>query len=201
MGEDFAQMLFLTSPLHDIGKIGIPDYILLKPAQLDQSEWDIMMRHSVIGARILQQDPMLMTAFHQSRSSDLPDGLEQNDNPILQMASSIALTHHEKWDGSGYPEGLAGAAIPLESRIVALADVYDALRSDRPYHAGYPENEALEVMRRGVGTHFDPEVHAAFEKMVAEIEAIRSQFSDSDMASARQAQQDTSSLRTSTPSA
>ncbi|MGY0195053.1 HD domain-containing phosphohydrolase [Leptothrix sp. BB-4] len=130
----------LASQLHDIGKIGIPDHILLKPGRLDDEERRIMSRHPLIGARILA-------------------GL---DTPLLHMAREIALTHHERWDGSGYPEGLRGAAIPIAGRIVAICDVYDALSSSRPYKKAWPRADVLDYLRRESGRQFDPDLVRLF---------------------------------------
>jgi putative two-component system response regulator len=102
----------------------------------------------------------------------------ENRDPVLDMAASIALTHHEKWDGSGYPQGLAGEAIPLESRIVAVADVFDALTSNRPYRPARPEEEAMTIIEATVSSHFDPRVHTAFLRSLPEIRALRARFND-----------------------
>ncbi|HSD37149.1 MAG TPA: HD domain-containing phosphohydrolase [Rhodocyclaceae bacterium] len=134
--EKFGDDLLHAAHLHDIGKIGIPDGILLKPGKLDANEWEIMKTHATVGAHIIGE--------HHSG--------------ILAMARSIALTHHEKWDGSGYPAGLAGEAIPLEGRIAAIADVFDALTSERPYKRAWPVEEAVAHMREQAGRHFDPQL-------------------------------------------
>jgi putative two-component system response regulator len=130
--------------LHDIGKIGIPDAILLKPGKLDPEEWEIMKRHPIYGRDLLA--------------------------PIefLQGALEIPFCHHERWDGSGYPQGLIGEAIPLAARIFAVVDVWDAITSDRPYHKAAPPEEAMAYLRSETGRHFDPMVVAAFEAMMAE---------------------------------
>ncbi len=176
--HELVEMLFLTSPLHDIGKIGIPDAILLKRDSLSADECGVMKRHCAIGAEILREDSKAMNAFLAwlGERSCRHDGNGQN--PILKMASSIALTHHEWWDGTGYPAGLVGEEIPLESRVVALADVYDALCSERPYKPAFPEDEALSVIHDEVGRHFDPAVHAAFEESLKELGAIRTELRD-----------------------
>ena len=138
VGWDEAQveLVLHSSPMHDIGKIGIPDAILLKPGKLDPAEWDIMKTHTAIGARLLGGD----------------------DSDLMRMAREIALTHHEKWDGSGYPLGLAGTAIPQAGRIAALADVFDALVSERPYKRAWSIEAALDFIREQSGRHFDPEL-------------------------------------------
>jgi len=132
--------LRIAAPLHDIGKIGLPDSILLKPGKLTTEEFEAMKSHTTLGHEILSGGP----------------------SPILQLAASIALTHHERWDGSGYPGRLCGANIPIEGRVTAVADVFDALTRRRPYKAAWPLEEAVAEIRRGSGAHFDPEVVTAF---------------------------------------
>jgi putative two-component system response regulator len=148
--EDCELMLH-ASPMHDVGKIGIPDAILLKPGKLTPHEWSIMQTHVTIGAAILQ------------------DG----DSDLLQLARIIARSHHEKWDGSGYPDALAGVAIPQAGRIVALADVFDALTSVRPYKPAWPLADALAFIDSQSGIHFDPEVVLHFQRCLEQILAIR----------------------------
>jgi putative two-component system response regulator len=180
MPRSFLEMLLLAAPLHDIGKIGIPDNVLLKPGPLDDDEWAVMQRHCEIGERILREQSKVLVPLLDWYAVDPPgmkDALSHQD-PALEMAATIALTHHEKWDGSGYPVGLAGEAIPIESRIVAVADVFDALTSNRPYRPARPEDEALTIMAATVGSHFDPRVHAAFVRSLAEIRTIRARFAD-----------------------
>jgi putative two-component system response regulator len=142
---DFVHMMYLTSPLHDIGKVGIPDQILLKPGALTDDETEIMRRHTVIGGETLDA---LVAAHPEAR--------------FLLLARDIAWTHHERYDGSGYPRGLAGRAIPLCGRIAALADVYDALTSKRVYKDAMSHEAAREVICEGRGSHFDPRVVDAF---------------------------------------
>ena len=179
MDRDFVETLFLAAPLHDIGKIGIPDAVLLKRGPLSPDEWEVMKQHCQIGARILREDCRAKTAFWQWRGPDPQFEDEDRDNPVLEMGASIALTHHEKWDGTGYPQGLADEAIPLASCIVAICDVFDAMTSKRPYKEACPEGEALEIIRDGVGTHFAPDVYAAFMDALPEIRSIGKRFSDS----------------------
>lgn len=142
LGWDAARIELLrkAAPLHDVGKIGIPDEVLLKPHKLTPEEWELMKSHTIIGARILSGSRF----------------------PLLQMAESIALTHHEKWDGTGYTPGMSGEAIPLEGRIVAVADVFDALTHERPYKRAWPVAEAVREIQNQAGRHFDPDVVAAF---------------------------------------
>jgi putative two-component system response regulator len=143
--ETEVEMIRRTAPLHDVGKIGIPDGVLLKPGKLSEGEWSLMKRHTLIGAQILSS----------GRSE------------MVRMAEAIALAHHERWDGTGYPHAAAGDAIPLPARIVALADVYDALSSDRPYRAAWPRERVMAEIAAGRGTHFDPQVVDAFLAEVA----------------------------------
>ena len=141
----FVDNIFLTSPLHDIGKIGIPDYILLKPGELDDQEFQIMKRHSIIGFETLNE------ALNKYPKAD-----------YLRMSAEIALSHHERFDGSGYPYGLKGKEIPLSARIVALADVYDALVSKRIYKEAYQHDVAKSIIEKERGKDFDPVIVDAF---------------------------------------
>ncbi len=179
MGLDagFAHKIFLTSPLHDLGKIGIPDNILLEPGKLSEQEWRTMQGHAAFGAGILRDE--IVTRQHVVRLGLANPGVgELAYNPFREMAAQIAEAHHERWDGQGYPVGLAGEDIPLAARITTVADVFDALCSKRPYKEAYVESEALAIMRRGKGTQFDPNVFVAFEKSLEEFRAIRSEFDD-----------------------
>ena len=152
----WAEDLLNAAPMHDVGKIGIPDAVLRKPGPLDAAEWDTMRRHPEIGAEII---------------GDHPSGL-------LQLAREIALAHHEKWDGSGYPRGLAGEAIPLSARIVAIADVFDALTTRRPYKEPWPVQDALDHITAQAGKHFDPALVALFVPLVPQLLEIRARWSD-----------------------
>jgi putative two-component system response regulator len=142
---EFVELIYLTSPLHDIGKVGIPDRVLLKPDRLNHEEFEIMKRHTIIGGDTLDA---ASRAHPEAR--------------YLRMARDIAYTHHEKYDGSGYPYGLNGEEIPLAGRIVALADVYDALTSKRVYKPAYTHEVARSMIVDGRGSHFDPDVFDAF---------------------------------------
>ena len=149
--EDMCELMLHASPMHDIGKIGIRDDILLKPGKLNPEEFEVMKTHASIGADMLAGDA----------------------SELLKLAHTIALTHHEKWDGSGYPHGLAGDAIPLAGRIVAVADVFDALTSSRPYKKAWPVDDAIAFVQDNAGKHFDPEVVAHFMLRLPAILAIR----------------------------
>jgi len=180
MPRSFLEMLLLAAPLHDIGKIGIPDSVLLKPGPLSDDEWAIMKRHCEIGECILREQSKVVVPlfdWYAVEPRSMKNTLENRD-PVLDMAATIALTHHEKWDGGGYPQGLIGEAIPLESRIVAVADVFDALTSNRPYRSARPEEEALSIIENSVGSHLDPRVHAALIRSLPEIRAVRDHFAD-----------------------
>ncbi len=156
--EEECDSLEYAAPMHDIGKIGIPDGILLKPGKLSSEEWEIMQQHAEIGHDILVD----------------------SDSKYMQMGAIIALTHHEKFDGSGYPKGLKGTTIPLIGRIVAVADVYDALTSERPYKKAWPVEEALDYLKQQSGQHFDPECIDAFFKRIKKICTIENDYADSE---------------------
>ncbi|PLX47358.1 MAG: hypothetical protein C0613_14300 [Desulfobulbaceae bacterium] len=161
LDDDAIDMLFKSAPLHDIGKVGIPDRILLKPGRLSPEEFEIMKTHATLGGDALKVAEATL-----------------GSNSFLRVARQIAYCHHEKWDGSGYPKGLRGEDIPLAGRIMALADVYDALISKRVYKEAYPHAEAREIICRGAGSHFDPAVIQAFvAKEEAFIRTAR-EFSD-----------------------
>lgn len=174
--QDYLEHLSLAAPLHDIGKIAIPDRILFKPGPLTPGEWAVMQRHCVFGERMLRESPENMLPW--GAWSDLNLALLNQSDPLMDMAATIALTHHEKWDGTGYPLGLEREEIPLESRIVAAADVFDALLSHRPYKGPCTEQEALQIMESKVGNHFDPDIYAAFQKALPEIRQLRQQLED-----------------------
>jgi putative two-component system response regulator len=178
MPRERVERTFVASLLHDIGKIGIPDAVLLKPGGLTPAERRTMEQHCEIGARILREAPNGLAPFLASRGIRPYPNQTAHINPIKTLASSIALTHHERWDGRGYPAGLAGEDIPLEARVTALADVYDALCSDRPYRRAYPEARALAIIREEGEAHFGPDVFAAFNALMDEFRAIRAELSD-----------------------
>ena len=154
----FCRTLLEAAPMHDIGKIGVPDAILLKPGKLDEQEWAVMRQHPQMGADIIGDDP----------------------SPLLRMARHIALEHHEKWDGSGYPRGLAGEAISVEARLVTVADVFDALTSQRPYKPAWPLERALALLKEQSGHHFWPEAVQAMLARIDEAWDIRQRWLDEE---------------------
>jgi len=156
MSEVDCELVLHASPMHDVGKIGIPDAVLLKPGKLDADEWEIMKRHAEMGVEILGDHP----------------------SPLMEMARQVAHTHHEKWDGSGYPRGLSGKDIPLVGRITALADVFDALTSERPYKEAWPVEKAVDLIKEQSGKHFDPELVEIFLKLIDKLCDIRDQYRD-----------------------
>ena len=161
--SEFITSIYAASPLHDIGKVGIPDNILMKPGKLTSDEWDIMKQHPVIGANtlraVLQQYPL---------------------NPILKAGVDIAECHHERWDGNGYPHQLKGEDIPISARILALADVYDALTSQRCYKEAFDHEECQRLIIESKGSHFDPLIVDAYMEIEDEFIRIRAAFKDSE---------------------
>ena len=154
--DEWVNQIFQAAPMHDVGKIGISDAILLKPGKLTPEEWEKMKLHTVYGGEIFAED----------------------DDPMLQIAKTIALTHHEKWDGSGYPNGLKGEEIPLEGRIVAIADVLDALMSKRPYKEAWTLDDSLTYIEENSGSHFDPNLVPVLKNLRAQVVSIRQQYPD-----------------------
>lgn len=173
LDSESAERIFLASPLHDVGKIGITDAILLKPGKLTPEERRIMQTHTDIGAAILTEAPQGM---HYLLGEQVELMKTFANEPLKQTAANIAISHHEKWDGSGYPKGLKGDAIPIEGQIVAVADVYDALRSIRPYKPAFDVDKVMGIMRSERGKHFSPLVIDAFEKVQPEFEEIRAKY-------------------------
>lgn len=153
---DWAEDLFHAAPMHDVGKIGTPDAILQKPGKLTEDEWAVMRRHPEIGAAIVGRHT---------------DG-------VLHLAREVALAHHEKWDGGGYPGGLSGEQIPLAARIVAIADVFDALTSERPYKKAWPLEDAMAHISEQAGRHFDPALVPLFEPLLPQLQEIRARWAD-----------------------
>jgi putative two-component system response regulator len=158
---DYIEMLYLTSPLHDIGKVAIPDRVLCKPGRLTPEEYEIMKTHAALGAQTLAEG-----------AKNYPDA------KYLQMAQDLTRTHHERYDGTGYPAGLAGEDIPLCGRIVALADFYDALTSDRVYRSALSHEETREMIVQASGSHFDPDIVEAFLQMEDDFKMIQSLYGD-----------------------
>lgn len=149
-------LLQQAMPMHDVGKIGIPDHILLKKGKLSPEEWEVMLKHPEIGAEII--------GIHE--------------DPLLKMARTVSLTHHERWDGSGYPKGLKGEEIPLEGRIAAIADVFDALTTERPYKAAWSVEKSLELLHAQSGKHFDPNLIELFVQNIDRILEIKHQYAE-----------------------
>jgi len=159
--DETIDLLYKSAPLHDIGKVGIPDAILLKPGKLSTEEFEIMKGHAQIGA-----DALLIAEEHLGTNS------------FLRLARVISLSHHEKWDGSGYPAGLSGSDIPLAGRLMAVADVYDALISKRVYKPAFSHDKAMEIIREGKGAHFDPDIIDALDAIEEQFIAIAEEFGD-----------------------
>ena len=162
LNDNAIEILFKTAPLHDIGKVGVPDQILLKPGRLTPEEFEEMKQHTIYGRD---------TIIAAEKNMPSPEN-------FLHTARELIYYHHEKWDGSGYPEGLAGETIPLSARLMAVADVYDALIAKRIYKEAMPHEEAVKIIEAGAGSHFDPDVIAAFSEVKDEFAAIAQRFSD-----------------------
>ena len=162
LSDEMIEMMYKSSPLHDIGKVGIPDAILLKPGPLDAAEFELMKRHTTLGLETIAAAEKLL---------DLPSS-------FLSVARQIAYSHHEQWDGSGYPQGLAGEAIPLPARLMAVADVYDALICRRIYKEPIPHERAVTMIEAGNGSHFDPTVVSAFLCEAETFRVIAQRFQD-----------------------
>jgi putative two-component system response regulator len=156
VGPVWSDLLFNAAPMHDVGKIGVPDMILLKPGPLNDSEWRVMREHPMIGAEIIGEDV----------------------SDVMRLSREIALGHHEKWDGSGYPTGIAGKEIPLSARIVAIADVFDALTTERPYKPAWLVDDAVAHMTGLAGLHFDPDILPVFLLVLPEILQIKDAYAE-----------------------
>ena len=190
--DSMAHLVAKASPLHDIGKVGIPDCILLKPGRLSADEFEIMKAHTRIGGNAIdlamraELDDEAFLALQSAGSGVDPSheaharALEGAPLAFLAIAREIALWHHEKWDGSGYPDGLVGDAIPIPARLMALADVFDAVASRRVYKEAMPFEAAVEIIREGAGRHFDPDVVAAFLDNLDTFREILGRYADSD---------------------
>ena len=166
LSDENIELLYKSAPLHDIGKVGIPDNILLKPDKLSSEEFEVMKLHTVYG-----RETILSVEQYLGES-----------NEFLRFAREITYSHQEKWDGSGYPENLVGDAIPLSARLMAVADVYDALISRRVYKPAFSHEEAIGIMRKGHATHFDPDILDAFLEITDEFHEIANKFKESDTA-------------------
>jgi len=186
LGKDseYCHRLRQAAALHDIGKVGVPDAILLKPAKLDKDEFRRMQEHCVCGKNICCG--RFVDPEQPADSAEVVRGM----SPLLRMAAVISHTHHERWDGTGYPRGLSGQAIPLEGRITAVADVFDALTSERPYKKAFPVEKALEIIRSERGTHFDPAVVDAFLDSLDEILHVHQQCADEPATTSRSSESD-----------
>jgi putative two-component system response regulator len=156
-GDAWVDLIFNAAPMHDIGKIGIPDHILLKPGKLTDEEWNIMRMHPEFGVDIIGE----------------------NDSDILMTAKEIALTHHEKWDGSGYPRALKGNDIPITGRVIMIADVFDALTTKRPYKEAWSVEDAVKYINEQAGIHFDPKLVEIFNQVLPEILTIKEKYDES----------------------
>jgi len=150
-----CEVIFTAAPLHDVGKIGIPDHILLKPGRFEGDEFEIMKSHANIGKEILK-----------------------GDSPLMSKAREIAISHHEKWDGSGYPEGLSGEEIPMSGRITAIADVFDALTTKRPYKEPWPVEKAIALIQEEAGKHFDPTLARQFTEILDDLLEVKAKFEE-----------------------
>lgn len=173
-----VELIEQAAQLHDVGKIGIPDVILHKPGKLDDREYEIIQSHCGIGSRIVSPLNHEESARLKAHTSIGLQIMGPTSSPVLRLAAVIAATHHEKWDGSGYPTGLSGDAIPIEGRIVAVADVFDALSSARTYKEAFPIDQCMETLADGRGKHFDPAVLDAFFRRKREAIAIYEQFGE-----------------------
>lgn len=176
VSDDLTRLIFLTSPLHDIGKLGIPDAILLKRSELTAMEREAMQQHCLIGAKILSEKPD--AAWPNLLRNEVLGVVPHSTNRFLEVAASIALCHHEKWNGHGYPNCLHGEAIPQEARVVAVADVYDALSSARTYKPSFDEDIVLDIMQKSAGLHFEKSVIEALMNGMDRIKLIKTEFSE-----------------------
>ena len=177
-GEGYCHQMEMAAQLHDVGKIGIPDAILLNPGRLDAGEFEVMKTHCSLGCEIMEplaESTEEVVQQHTRVGGFIMEGVE---SPMLELAALIARTHHEKWDGTGYPKRLKGDQIPIEGRICSVADVYDALCSERPYKKAFPIKKCLEIMLSERGTRFDPVVLDAFFRRLSDIEKIRITYDD-----------------------
>ncbi len=168
LSDKNIDLMFKSAPLHDIGKVAIPDQVLLKPGKLDEAEWAIMKRHCEYGYDAI------------SKAAEVLE--EGSGGDFLRYAREIAYSHHERWDGGGYPQGLQGDAIPLSARLMAVADVYDALISKRVYKESFTHEKAIGIIEQGIGAHFDPDIARAMLDIEHEFHDIAMQYNDVDFA-------------------
>jgi putative two-component system response regulator len=185
-------MICQAAPLHDIGKVGIPDSILLKPSRLTADEFNLMKTHSSIGGDAIElamrselgkEDFEILQNHRHQHGESLESAVQEFENTplaFLAVAKEIALWHHEKWDGSGYPDGLAGDAIPIPARLMALADVFDAVASRRVYKEAMPFEGVVDLIREASGKHFDPDIVAAFMANLEPFKEILQRYADTD---------------------
>ena len=178
LSEERITWLEHSAQLHDVGKIGVPDEILNKPDGLTSEEFDIMKEHCAVGSRIIRDDAVSVGEEVKKHAELGASIFDDCNSPVMRMAARVAETHHEKWDGSGYPNGLAGNDIPIEGRITAVADVFDALSTKRPYKQAIPLDRCFEIMEENRGTHFDPLVLDAFLRRKAEIIRTHLDYTD-----------------------
>jgi putative two-component system response regulator len=178
LAQQRVEMLREAAPLHDIGKIGVPDGILLKPGPLSPDEWEVMKRHCEYGCLILSQPQIEGQPDQNACALFAADSADAATQRLMPLARTIALAHHERWDGTGYPRRLAGETIPLEARIVSLVDVYDAVGSHRPYKKPFPEVECQDIIVQGAGSAFDPAVVQAFLSCIDTIVTLKERWRD-----------------------
>jgi putative two-component system response regulator len=178
LADEYVHLLELAAQLHDVGKIGIPDDVLLKAGRLSPEEFDVIQKHCGYGKKVFEQASEQDRATMQQHSMLGARMLDCTSSPLIQIAARTALTHHERWDGTGYPLGLAGEDIPLEGRITAVADVFDALSSRRPYKPAFPLAKCFQILEEGRGKHFDPAVLDAFFQARDEIIQIQLEYAD-----------------------
>lgn len=180
LDKSTLKLIEQAAPLHDIGKIGIPDSILRKEGKLTPDEFDTMQKHVLMGKKAFEPMSLNEWEIHRRHTVMGNQMVGVGCSPLLRMAAEIALTHHERWDGSGYPLGLTGEEIPISGRIVAVADVFDALTSKRPYKPAFSNEKSFQIIEEGSGTQFDPKVVAAFKAVRDRVLQIRMAFADID---------------------
>jgi len=178
LSEAHAELLDQAAQLHDVGKIAIPDSILKKPGPLEPDQFELMRKHTAFGKQVLNPFSALETEQIKSHTRMGGQVLNVRSSPLMMLAARIAQTHHERWDGNGYPIGLAGEDIPLEGRMTSVADVYDALSTARPYKTAMPRQRCFEIMEQGRGTQFDPRILDAFFRRGDDIARVQMQFMD-----------------------